>query len=210
MKMKLIIAILLVMALCVGCEFGVADEPIAGASAQLSEAQMNMLGMTQEEFDNLSEEEKAAMQDVLNEIDAVIQAEQEAAEQETAEQPADETEAPAAEIDPEAEVQPYLEQLPLIPAGAPEYGYEWSDRMERITYYLITIDPANVDDVNNFLYLLEAEYGYMSDGKEIWDEATDTTTYGYSTDTSRIYVDVIPNPDGTVKVVIYISYNPFL
>lgn len=205
MKMKLIIAILLVTVLFAGCEFGVAE-----SATKLSEAQMNMLGMTQEEFDSLSEEEKAAMQDVLNEIDAVIQAEQEAAEQETAEQPAGETEAPAAEIDPEAEVQPYLEQLPPIPAGDPEYGYEWSDRMERITYYLITIDPANVDDVNNFLYLLEAEYGYMSDGKEIWDEATDTTTYGYSTDTSRIYVDVIPNPDGTAKVVIYISYNPFL
>ena len=205
MKMKLIIAILLVTVLFAGCEFGVTE-----SATKLSEAQMNMLGMTQEEFDSLSEEEKAAMQDVLNEIDAVIQAEQEAAEQETAEQPAGETEAPAAEIDPEAEVQPYLEQLPPIPAGDPEYGYEWSDRMERITYYLITIDPANVDDVNNFLYLLEAEYGYMSDGKEIWDEATDTTTYGYSTDTSRIYVDVIPNPDGTVKVVIYISYNPFL
>ena len=205
MKIKLIIAFLLVTVLFAGCEFGVAE-----SATKLSEAQMNMLGMTQEEFDNLSEEEKAAMQDVLNEIDAVIQAEQEAAEQETAEQPAGETEAPAAEIDPEAEVQPYLEQLPPIPAGDPEYGYEWSDRMERITYYLITIDPANVDDVNNFLYLLEAEYGYMSDGKEIWDEATDTTTYGYSTDTSRIYVDVIPNPDGTAKVVIYISYNPFL
>lgn len=205
MKIKLIIAILLVTVLFAGCEFGVTE-----SATKLSEAQMNMLGMTQEEFDSLSEEEKAAMQDVLNEIDAVIQAEQEAAEQETAEQPAGETEAPAAEIDPEAEVQPYLEQLPPIPAGDPEYGYEWSDRMERITYYLITIDPANVDDVNNFLYLLEAEYGYMSDGKEIWDEATDTTTYGYSTDTSRIYVDVIPNPDGTVKVVIYISYNPFL
>lgn len=205
MKMKLIIAILLVTVLFAGCEFGVTE-----SATKLSEAQMNMLGMTQEEFDSLSEEEKAAMQDVLNEIDAVIQAEQEAAEQETAEQPAGETEAPAAEIDPEAEVQPYLEQLPPIPAGDPEYGYEWSDRMERITYYLITIDPANIDDVNNFLYLLEAEYGYMSDGKEIWDEATDTTTYGYSTDTSRIYVDVIPNPDGTVKVVIYISYNPFL
>lgn len=205
MKIKLIIAILLVTVLFAGCEFGVTE-----SATKLSEAQMNMLGMTQEEFDSLSEEEKAAMQDVLNEIDAVIQAEQEAAEQETAEQPAGETEAPAAEIDPEAEVQPYLEQLPPIPAGDPEYGYEWSDRMERITYYLITIDPANIDDVNNFLYLLEAEYGYMSDGKEIWDEATDTTTYGYSTDTSRIYVDVIPNPDGTVKVVIYISYNPFL
>ena len=205
MKMKLIIALLLVTVLFAGCEFGVTE-----SATKLSEAQMNMLGMTQEEFDSLSEEEKAAMQDVLNEIDAVIQAEQEAAEQETAEQPAGETEAPAAEIDPEAEVQPYLEQLPPIPAGDPEYGYEWSDRMERITYYLITIDPANIDDVNNFLYLLEAEYGYMSDGKEIWDAATDTTTYGYSTDTSRIYVDVIPNPDGTVKVVIYISYNPFL
>jgi hypothetical protein len=184
MKTKLIITLLLVMALCTGCVSGVADTQLGDTSTVLSEKQMEVLGLSQEEFDSLSEEEKAAMQEILDELEAVEKSEQEAAaeaEQEAAEQaeaPAPEAEEPATEIDPEAEVQPYLEQPPPIPAGDPEYGYEWSDRLERITYYLITIDPATEEDVNEFLYLLEAEYGYMSDGKELWDEATNTTTYG--------------------------------
>ncbi len=208
MKFRLIISCLLVLLICAGCATGTTDE-VAGfeseveAASNLTDEEKEMLGITDE--GPLTEEEKAEMQTILDELKGNLDPSE--AKPATGNNAAENKE--SADIDPEADVQKYLAKLPALPSGDPEYGYEWSDRLERISDYTVTIDPADANEVNDFLYKMESEAGYMSDGKEEWDPETDTSTYGYSTDTSRVDVVVTPNPDGTVKVVIYISYNPY-
>lgn len=205
MRFKAIIVFFLIIALCTGCASKVSTDAVGSSGPALTDEQMELLGITQEEFDRMSEEEKAEKQAILDELEARKNATA-STEAATAETVPAETEA----IDVEADVQKYLVDLPPIPEGNREYSYDWSDRMDRITYYNITIDPAPEDEVNDFMYRLESDYGFMSDGKEEWDNETSTATYGYRTDTSIIYVAVTYNSDGTVKVTISISYNPFI
>ena len=208
MKFRIIFAIILILALFTGCAKEAASAPQMGSSMTLSDEQMEALGITQDEFDALSEADKEKMQAMMDEISAKENTPE--TTQATEAPTTAPTEDPRESIDPEAEVQKYLENLPPIPAGEREYSYEWSDRLDRISYYLITINPASDDDIYAFMYALEMEYGFMSDGKEQWDENTNTSTFGFSTDTLFIYVDVTPNGDGTSKVTIWISYNPFI
>jgi len=210
MKYRLIIAVILIVALFSGCASTASTENASAVnpSPSLTDEQLEVLGISQDEFNGLSEEQKAEMQAILDEMSA----------QEDMPEPTKSTEAPTtaptedprASIDPEADVQKYLQYLPPLPSGDKEYNYEWSDRLDRISYYLITIDPASDTEIYDFMYSLEMEYGFMSGGKEQWDETTNTSVYDYSTDELLIYVDVTPNDDGTVKTTIWISYNPFI
>lgn len=207
MKLKLILTAILIIVLCTGCASTASTENVAAVnpSASLTDEQLEILGISQDEFNGLSEEQKAEMQAMLDEIAA----QENDTEPSTPAPPQEEPTEPV-EIDPEADVQKYLEYLPPLPSGDKAYSYEWSERLDRISHYLITIDPASDTEIYDFMYSLETEHGFMSGGKELWDEETNTSTYEYSTDTLFIYIDVTPNDDGTVKATIWISYNPYI
>ena len=200
MKRKLAMLLVLVMLTVVaaGCELDTSNE--SGSVYSLSDEQIEMLGITQEEFDALPEEARAELLEMLEDMAA------ENAAANSQSEPA----APSEPINVEEDVQKYLADLPPLPAGEREYDYEWSDRLDRITYYIITIDSVPEGDVYDFLYLLETEYGYVSAGKELWNEETQTVTYEYSTDSSIVYVETsLPDENGNVTVTIWISYNPY-
>ena len=198
MKQKLAMLLVLVMVtvIAAGCEVG----SIKDSGYTLSEEQQEMLGISQEEFDALPEEARAELQEMLEDL---------AAEHAAANTQSDPAE-PAEPINAEEDVQKYLEDLPALPEGEREYDYEWSDRLDRITYYIITIDSVPDGDVYDFRYLLETEYGYVSAGKEIWIEETQTITYEYNTESGTIYVETsLPDENGNVTFTIWISYNPY-
>lgn len=186
MKIKIVISLLLVIALCSGCATSTTTEEVSSVNSPISAEEQAIL-------DEMKAKENAA------------ESTTEATTEATTEVPTE-----PAEINVEADVQKYLDKLPPLPSGNRTYDYEWSKKLNRITYYLITIDPVSNDEILAFMYSLETEYGFLSDGKEQWDEETNISTYGYSTDTIRIYVDIIPNDDGTIKATIWISYNPFI
>lgn len=200
MKRKLAMLLVLVMltVAAAGCELDTSNE--SGSVYSLSDEQIEMLGITQEEFDALPEEARAELLEMLEDMAA------ENVAGNTQSEPA----APSEPINAEEDVQKYLADLPPLPEGEREYDYEWSDRLDRITYYIITIDSVPEGDVYDFLYLLETEYGYESAGKELWNEETQTVTYEYRTETGAIYVETsLPDENGNVTVTIWISYNPY-
>lgn len=200
MKRKLAVLLVLVMVTVItaGCEVGSITD--SGSGYTLSAEQQEMLGISQEEFDALPEEARMELQEMLEDL---------AAEHAAANTQSDPAE-PAEPINAEEDVQKYLEDLPALPEGEREYDYEWSDRLDRITYYIITIDSVPDGDVYDFLYLLETEYGYVSAGKEIWNEETQTITYEYTTESGIVYVETsLPDENGNVTFTIWISYNPY-
>lgn len=200
MKRKLAMLLVLVMltVIAAGCELDTSNK--SGSVYSLSDEQIEMLGITQEEFDALPEEARAELLEMLEDMAA------ENVAGNTQSEPA----APSEPINAEEDVQKYLADLPPLPEGEREYDYEWSDRLDRITYYIITIDSVPDGDVYDFLYLLETEYGYESAGKELWNEETQTVTYEYRTETGAIYVETsLPDENGNVTVTIWISYNPY-
>ena len=195
-KLAMLLVLVMVTVIAAGCEVG----SITDSGYTLSEEQQEMLGISQEEFDALPEEARAELQEMLEDL---------AAEHAAANTQSDPAE-PAEPINAEEDVQKYLEDLPALPEGEREYDYEWSDRLDRITYYIITIDSVPDGDVYDFLYLLETEYGYVSAGKEIWNEETQTITYEYTTESGIIYVETsLPDENGNVTFTIWISYNPY-
>ena len=192
----MLLVLVMVTVITAGCEVG----SIKDSGYTLSAEQQEMLGISQEEFDALPEEARAELQEMLEDLAA------EHAAANTQSDPAEPTEP----INAEEDVQKYLEDLPALPEGEREYDYEWSDRLDRITYYIITIDSVPDGDVYDFLYLLETEYGYVSAGKEIWNEETQTITYEYTTESGTIYVETsLPDENGNVTFTIWISYNPY-
>ena len=192
----MLLVLVMVTVIAAGCEVG----SIKDSGYTLSAEQQEMLGISQEEFDALPEEARAELQEMLEDLAA------EHAAANTQSDPAEPTEP----INAEEDVQKYLEDLPALPEGEREYDYEWSDRLDRITYYIITIDSVPDGDVYDFLYLLETEYGYVSAGKEIWNEETQTITYEYNTESGTIYVETsLPDENGNVTLTIWISYNPY-
>ena len=192
----MLLVLVMVTVITAGCEVG----SIKDSGYTLSAEQQEMLGISQEEFDALPEEARAELQEMLEDLAA------EHAAANTQSDPAEPTEP----INAEEDVQKYLEDLPALPEGEREYDYEWSDRLDRITYYIITIDSVPDGDVYDFLYLLETEYGYVSAGKEIWNEETQTITYEYTTESGIIYVETsLPDENGNVTFTIWISYNPY-
>ena len=195
-KLAMLLVLVMVTVIAAGCEVG----SIKDSGYTLSAEQQEMLGISQEEFDALPEEARAELQEMLEDL---------AAEHAAANTQSDPAE-PAEPINAEEDVQKYLEDLPALPEGEREYDYEWSDRLDRITYYIITIDSVPDGDVYDFLYLLETEYGYVSAGKEIWNEETQTITYEYTTESGIIYVETsLPDENGNVTFTIWISYNPY-
>ena len=195
-KLAMLLVLVMVTVIAAGCEVG----SIKDSGYTLSAEQQEMLGISQEEFDALPEEARAELQEMLEDLAA------EHAAANTQSDPAEPTEP----INAEEDVQKYLEDLPALPEGEREYDYEWSDRLDRITYYIITIDSVPDGDVYDFLYLLETEYGYVSAGKEIWNEETQTITYEYTTESGTIYVETsLPDENGNVTFTIWISYNPY-
>ena len=195
-KLAMLLVLIMVTVIAAGCEVG----SIKDSGYTLSAEQQEMLGISQEEFDALPEEARAELQEMLEDLAA------EHAAANTQSDPAEPTEP----INAEEDVQKYLEDLPALPEGEREYDYEWSDRLDRITYYIITIDSVPDGDVYDFLYLLETEYGYISAGKEIWNEETQTITYEYTTESGTIYVETsLPDENGNVTFTIWISYNPY-
>lgn len=197
-KLAMLLVLVMVTVIAAGCEVGSIKD--SGSGYTLSEEQQEMLGISQEEFDNLPEEARAELQEMLEDMAA------ENAAAGTQSDPADEPEP----INPEEDVQKYLAELPPLPAGDREYDYEWSDRLDRITYYIITIDSVPEGAVYDYLYLLETEYGYVSEGKEIWDEARQVMVYEYSTESGILYVEVSPpDENGNVTVSFWISYDPY-
>lgn len=197
-KLAMLLVLVMVTVIAAGCEVGSIKD--SGSDYKLSEEQQEMLGISQEEFDNLPEEARAELQEMLEDM---------AAELESANNQSQPTDAPEP-INPEEDVQKYLTEMPPLPEGERKYDYEWSNRLDRITYYIITIDSVPEEAVYDYLYLLETEYGYVSEGKEIWDESRQVMVYEYSTESGILYVEVSPpDENGNVTVSFWISYDPY-
>lgn len=132
---------------------------------------------------------------VSAEEEAAKAAEEEAKAKAAAEAKENEVEEP--EVDSDALVAGFLAELPELPVKEYTYEEDWSDRLNRVTHYIINFDgKVKYDDVMAYLTLLETEYGYMSEGKEEWNEEDGTTTFGYTgPDGQRIDI-IITEPEG--------------
>ena len=145
--------------------------------------------------------------DAKAEMNAALEAEKDAAleaEKETEENKTDTNE--NTEIDAEEEIAIYLEELPELPSEQYECSYVWSEQLNRVSHYMVTItEVVPWDTVFQYCSLLETEYGYTSTGKDEWSDEYNCNVSGYYTeDGKRIDVMYTDYTDDGVTMMIRI------
>lgn len=193
-KRNMMLVLILGLMLSTGC----------GADQKEMNEVSGILG-TENENEKNDDVEAEKNADLEAEKNAALEAEKNAAleaEKEAAQNKEDTNE--NAEIDAKKEIAVYLEELPALPSEEYECSYVWSERWNRVTHYILTLnEQVPMETVFQYCSLLESEYGYTSTGKDEWSEKYNCNVSGYATaDGKRI--DVMYTDSGvTMSIRIY-------